>query len=304
MIVVLSLNTAIDRIAVIPGFSAGGVYRAERSLACAGGKGLNVARAVRCLGEPVRVIGFLGGTAERSIRSACRLLGIDQRWVMIDGETRTCVIVVDPHADHQTVINEPGPSITGAEIDRLRAELRRSTREGDFLCISGSAPAGIAEDLYPSIMRETRSRNIRVLVDVSGPHLRRCWGEHPWALAPNYEESRTAFPDSGSPEATARSLATGAQHVLLTLGAAGVVYATNSNVWQVRPPHVHTVNAVGSGDAFAAGFLVGMARGYEALDALRMGTACGASNASRLEPTIGAAEEIARLMNETSIHRM
>ena len=168
MITVLSLNTAVDRILVVPGFGAGEVYHAERALICAGGKGLNVARVVRRLGEPVQVVGFLGGAPERLIQGACVSLGIEQRWIKIERETRTCVTVVDPRSKSQTVVNEAGPVIGPREIDSLRAELLRSVHRNDMLCISGSAPPGVPVEFYAEIVREMRRRGVLVLVDVSG----------------------------------------------------------------------------------------------------------------------------------------
>ena len=96
MIVVLSMNTAVDRLMLVPNFADGEVFRAERSVAVPGGKALNVARVLRQLGEPVRVVGTLGGMPENFVRTWCDRAGVDGRWVRIEADSRTCVIVVDP----------------------------------------------------------------------------------------------------------------------------------------------------------------------------------------------------------------
>src|SRR5919205_2004543 len=92
---VLSLNTAVDRTLVVPDLQVGGMYRAGTVYAEAGGKGLNVARFLRRLGEPVRVIGFLGGAPSTFIRQRCAAAGIEQHWVETAGDSRTCLILVD-----------------------------------------------------------------------------------------------------------------------------------------------------------------------------------------------------------------
>ena len=301
MIVVLSLNTAVDRVVRIPEFVAGHVYRGEDAEFHAGGKGLNVARALRRLGEPVRVVGFLGGMPREFIRRGCAELGIEQRWVEIEGETRTCVIVVDPASESQTVVNEPGPMVREEEVRRLREELRRSTAPGDLLCISGSAPPGVPDDCYAQIIGDLQPREVRVLADVSGKVLRLALEAHPWAVAPNYEETVAAFSRGGSEVEMAELLTEYTEHALLTLGRDGVLYAHQGAAWRLRPPNIRTVNAVGSGDAFVAGFLAGVARGLDSLDAVRLGVACGASNASRLEPNIGPMEEIEELAEGVSV---
>lgn len=304
MIVILSLNTAVDRVMLVPHFEVGKVYRAERLLAYAGGKGLNVARALRNLGEPVRVVGFLGGSPGSFLRERCAALGIDQRWVEIEDESRTCVIVVDPASGEQTVVNEPGPTVTEFDLDRLRRTLREATSPGDFLCISGSAPPGVPDDFYAAIVRELRTREVRVLADVSGTVLRLTLDARPWAVAPNQDETAAAFSCNDNPVLLARRLAQYTEHALLTLGSRGVIYAHDGSVWRLEPPPVQTVNAVGSGDAFAAGFLAGMERGLQPLDAIKLGIACGASNASRLEPEIGPAAEIEHLTRQVTVTQL
>ncbi len=93
----------------------------------------------------------------------------------------------------------------------------------------------------------------------------------------------------------ARLLAQRTQHALLTLGRDGAISCGEDGMWWLRPPSVRTVNAVGSGDAFAAGFLAGVARGFPGVEATRLGVACGASNAGRLEPGIGTPDEFSSL---------
>jgi len=294
VIVVLTLNTAVDRIMVIPGLKVGEVFRAEESRVFAGGKGLNVVRVVRELGSPVRVVGFLGGTPVGFIQSECERMGIETHWAPTAGETRTCVIAVDPH-ESQTVLNEPGPRILPAEIERLAGAIREATSPGDLLCISGSAPPGVPDYFYREVVAEQQSRGIRVLVDVSGLPLRLAWEARPWAVKPNLAEARAALGTDDDGSAMARRLSDRAEHALVTAGAEGGWYASDGQVTEYRSPSITVVNAVGSGDALAAGFLVGMNSGMTTDEAVRLGVACGAANALRLEPGVGSRDEVDRL---------
>jgi 1-phosphofructokinase family hexose kinase len=294
VIVVLSLNTAVDRIMVVPGLRVGEVFRAEESRVVAGGKGLNVARVVRQLGSSVRVVGFLGGMAAPFIHSECERIGIDARWVTIAGETRTCVIAVDPDGG-QTVLNEPGPTVSPDEINALAEAIQEATAPGDLLCISGSAPPSVPDDFYAEIVAEQQQQGVRVLVDVGGLPLRLVWEAGPWAIKPNLAEARAAFGMDDKGSTAALRLAQRAEHALVTDGAEGVWHASGTQVTGYRPPRITVVNAVGSGDALAAGFLVGVEEGLPADDAVRLSIACGAANAMRLEPGIGSREQVEQL---------
>ena len=57
MIVTVTLNAAIDRTLTVPNFQRGQRHRASSGLALAGGKGINVARALKALGVPVVATG-------------------------------------------------------------------------------------------------------------------------------------------------------------------------------------------------------------------------------------------------------
>lgn len=298
MLTILSLNTALDRTLVVPDFSPGGVYRANTVLTEAGGKGLNVARVLRQLDVPVRVVGFLGGTVAPSIAHRVAQVGIEAEWVRIAGETRTCIIVADPHQAEQTVLNEPGPWVSPQEIDTLRQTLRSTLQPGDILAISGSTPPGVPQDFYAEIVRSFPL--VRVLVDARGPALHRALHEHPWAATPNLDEARTAV-QGETPHDIIRALHCFSSHVLLTLGAQGILAHVPSGLYHVEAPHVPTRNAVGSGDACVAGFLAASQTGASPLQAVRLAAACGAANAARLEGSIGSRAEIEQLLTAVRV---
>ncbi|MGH2443254.1 MAG: 1-phosphofructokinase family hexose kinase [Chloroflexota bacterium] len=295
MITVLSLNTAMDRIQVVPGFHANGVFRTQSLHLVAGGKGLNVARVVRQLGQPVRVIGFLGGMSAPEIRRQCDDLGMQQHWVEIAGHTRTCVIVVDPQTGEQTVLNEDGPTVTDREIDSLWRQTESSVKGTDVLCISGSAPPGVPETFCARAIHALKSAGARTLVDVSGRPLRLAWEAAPWAIAPNLAEFEGAFDSGATPEAAARKLASRSEHALLTLGSAGVLYAHGGAAKRFSAPRIGAVSAVGSGDALVAGFVAGIEEGLAVPEAVALGMACGASNAEHIMPGISSRDEVERL---------
>ena len=295
MITVLSLNTAIDRVLTVPSFTAGNVYRARQARRFAGGKGLNVARAVRQLGEPVRILGFAGGMAGEFVDAWCRKRNVDARWIVTEGESRTCVIVVDPTSAHQTVLNEPGPDISSDELDRLRRLVMESVEPDDLFAISGSPPPGVPGDFYADVVQTLKQRGVRILVDAAGDVLRLALEVGPWAATPNMNELAAIIGRQVDEREAAKWLGDHTRHALLTLGRDGLILESISQVWLVSAPVIEPVNAVGSGDAVVAGFLVATARGAEPLEAARLAAACGAANAERLEPGIGDAARVEEL---------
>ena len=61
MIVTVTMNAALDRTLSVPNFQRGHRHRASQGLTLAGGRGINVARALKRLGMPVVATGLAGG---------------------------------------------------------------------------------------------------------------------------------------------------------------------------------------------------------------------------------------------------
>jgi tagatose 6-phosphate kinase len=305
LIIVLSVNTAIDRVLQVPVFTPGTVMRATETRTFAGGKGINVARNLRKLGDQVRVVGFLGGFAAAFIKERCSELGLDARWVDIAGETRTCITCLDSATGRQTVLNEPGPPVTSHEVDRLLEVLPASVSPGDLLCISGTAPPGMPAAAYGEIVQMMKELGLRVLVDAGGPGLHSAIRAGAWAVSPNEEELRSATKLGGASAAEiAHKVAEEIDIVLVTMGRNGCILGAHGGLWRASAPEIHELNAVGSGDAFVAGFLSATANGVEPVEAIRLAVACGASNALRYEPWIGSRQEIETLQRQVKIEML
>src|SRR5919106_1494077 len=111
MIVTVTLNAAIDRTLLVPNFQLGQRHRASASLSSAGGKGINVARALKRLGIPVVCAGLAGGRTGVQIVERLTSEGLLNDFVRIKGESRTSTAVVDPTSNVYTEINEYGPEV-------------------------------------------------------------------------------------------------------------------------------------------------------------------------------------------------
>src|ERR1700746_277177 len=124
MIVTVTLNAAIDRTITVPNFQRGQRHRASAGLALAGGKGINVARALKALGVPVTATGLAGGETGPHIVERLTEEAILNDFVRIEGESRTSTAVVDPTGGTYTEINEWGPSVRADELEQVVAKLR------------------------------------------------------------------------------------------------------------------------------------------------------------------------------------
>ena len=128
MIVTVTLNAAIDRTLLVPNFQLGQRHRASSALSSAGGKGINVARALKRLGVPVVCAGLAGGRTGVQIVERLTSEGLLNDFVRIRGESRTSTAVVDPTSNVYTEINEWGPEVEEHELAILRDKLAYLTK--------------------------------------------------------------------------------------------------------------------------------------------------------------------------------
>ena len=113
MIVTVTLNAAIDRTLVVPNFQPGQRHRASVGFPSAGGKGINIARALKQLGAPVVCTGLAGGRTGTLFVEELTNEGILNDFVRINNESRTSIAVLDPTSNAYTEINEWGPEVRG-----------------------------------------------------------------------------------------------------------------------------------------------------------------------------------------------
>jgi 1-phosphofructokinase family hexose kinase len=298
---VVGANPALDRVSTWPAIALGTVNRAREVTVLPGGKGLNVARAIRALGSEVSAYGFLGGEVGALVRELARAEGVVDRHTPIAAGTRVCFILVEPDRGRSTVLNEPGPQVTPAERADLLRGFRGDCRPGDVVLLSGSLPDSLPPALAGEVVAIARAGGARTIVDMSGASLVAAFAERPWMIKCNRDELAALTGADGDAEALEahhrlglpelasemrKVLDHGPAVLVVTLGPDGVLVADSEGVSHVVVPEVRVVNETGSGDLLLAGLAVGIERGSPVLDAVALGAACGTAGATVLLPSL------------------
>ena len=302
-------NVSVDRTLLVPGFAAGEVWRAEGVSAGCGGKGVNVARAVVALGHRATCAGMLGGHTGRLAAESAAAEGLDAEWTWTGSETRTCVIIVGSNGT-ASVINEPGCVISAMDWERFAGDVDAAARNNvDAVCISGSLPPGAPDGALRGLIDRAGRHGCPVWVDASGAALAEVMAEAPTAMSAGIKiNAQEAAVLVGQPIASAQTAAIaaeairrrGTRNVAITLGAAGAVLVSDAASLWARPPAIAAISAVGSGDCFLAGLVMGWQEQGSPEDALLLATAAGAANA--LRSTVGfSTADVARLLVETTL---
>ncbi|MGZ4290478.1 MAG: 1-phosphofructokinase family hexose kinase [Gaiellaceae bacterium] len=292
MIVTVTLNAAIDRTLTVPNFQRGQRHRASAGVTLAGGKGINVARALKALGVPVVATGLVGGTTGTRIVEELAQEAILNDFVHIDGESRTSTAVVDPTGGTYTEINEWGPAVKQEELATLLEKLRYLTQDAEFVVFAGSLPRDVGADFYAEATRELARRHVPTVLDTEGEPLRLGVEAEPFLVSPNQTEAEglvgQEFHDEEDFRLALDGIADmGARNVLITTeqGALALLREEReTRRFRADAPRVDPVSVVGSGDVLLAAFLAARHAGRSNEESLRAAVAAGA--ASTLE--IGA----------------
>src|SRR5687768_7240799 len=189
MIITVTLNAAIDRTLAVPNFRLGRRHRSVEQRSMAGGKGVNVARALKKLGQPVIATGVAGGPTGTRIIEQLTEEAILNDFVRIREESRTSTAVVDPTSGEQTEINERGPAVSQAELDLFVDKLLYLGKGAGVCVFSGSLPRGVDDGLYARLIEDLNRMGVTTVLDSEGEPLRLATRAGPGLVAPNELEA-------------------------------------------------------------------------------------------------------------------
>jgi 1-phosphofructokinase family hexose kinase len=312
VIVTVTLNAAVDRTLTVPNFQLGHRHRASQGLTLAGGKGINVARALKNLDVPVVATGLAGGRTGTRIVEELTSEAILNDFVRIGDESRTSTAVVDPTGGTFTEINEWGPQVEPEELTMLLEKINYLARGADLVVFAGTLPRGVEESFYAEAIRELNRRNVRAVLDAEGPPLRHGVDAEAFLVSPNQREAEglvgQEFGDDEDFMMALDSIADmGARNVLITSETRtfGLFRAERKrSLFRADAPQVEPVSTVGSGDVLLAAFIAARAADKSLEAALRSAVAAGA--ASTLEVGAGRFErrEAAKLQNAVQVHAL
>jgi 1-phosphofructokinase family hexose kinase len=309
VIITVTLNAAIDKSLSVPSFRLGRRHRTVDQTTMAGGKGVNVARTLKTLGQPVIATGFAGGPTGTRIVEQLTGESILNDFVRIREESRTNTAVYDPTNGEQTEINERGPSVSSTEMELFRDKLLYLARGADIVVFAGSLPRGLDPDVYANLIRDLRGMDVLTIVDTDGEPLRHAVRAEPDVISPNVLEAEELVGHEFNDEqdrviAVREMVSLGSREAIMTVAdgcVASVLAGGTPTMHRVTIEPREAVAPVGAGDAFLAGYVAARYEGRSAEECLRFGVACGAESTARLGAGLIDEREARRLMAEVDL---
>lgn len=272
-----------------------------------GGQGVWQARMLTALGIDVVLTCTVTGEVGRVVRHLLDDEGFEV--VAIEREGVSPAYVHDRRGGERVaVVEEDGERLERHALDDLYSATLREAAKADLVILSGPDGDDVLEpDVYRRLASDVRALGTPVLVDLAGPRLEAALEGGVDALKVSHEELADDGrvydgDDEAQLVAAARELhASGIDLVAVTRADAGSIVVAVGGAWRVSAPELEPVDTRGAGDSYAAGVASVLAVGGAHDDAIRMGAAAGAVNATRRGLGTGDAEAIRAIAEQVQL---
>ena len=283
MIYTVTLNPAIDKTVVIENFHAGSVNRVVSVREDAGGKGINVSKCLKNLGETSVAAMILAGDTGRRLEKMLGCLEIPALSVWAEGESRTNLKIIDPCKKENTDINEPGPVVSEALLEQLKKALGQRIQPGDIVILSGSLPAGVDRGLYGHWVADFSKLGACVYLDADGEPMQKGMAAVPYMIKPNNDElagllGKAALTMAEMVDEGKRLLAIGIREIIISMGGDGALFISKDGCYHAQGLSVPVKSTVGAGDSVVAAAAFGQVRNLSREERIRLCMAIGAAS--------------------------
>jgi 6-phosphofructokinase 2 len=309
LIVTITLNPSLDQHITVDGLVLDGTNRWSRLHRYAGGKGIDVSRAIHEMGGRTIAYGFIGGPVGRAVEILLDEEEVPFSFTPIERETRTNFIITDSKTGRQTRIDAPGPRISRDEFERFQRKMRRIRPSPDLIVMGGSLPPGIPNDVYYSIIMEAKTFGVRTILDSDGQWLAEGIKAKPYLVKPNVREAEELL---GRELPTEDAIIKGALDIVdmgveiavISRGGDGVIAATNNEVLKAVPPEVKVKSAVGAGDCTIAGLAIKLANEESLSKACRLAVALGTAAVLTPGTELARREDVEALLPRVKVKKI
>jgi 6-phosphofructokinase 2 len=279
-VITVTFSPCIDKSTSVPALLP------EKKLICAapklepGGGGINIARALKKLGEDAIAIFPSGGYTGKYFNHLLEMEEITSVIIESNNETRENIIVFDEAGNNQYRFGMPGTGVTENEWKKCM-HAAEQIDDIEFIIASGSLPPGVPVNIYAQLAKIAKNKNAKFIVDTSADALKYAVGGGVYMLKPNLGElSFLAGKNEIQPGEVSRIakdiIAKGKCEVMVvSMGANGAMLVTDKIAEIFIPPAVKRKSTVGAGDSMVAGIVFYLLQGKELLQSVQYGVACG-----------------------------
>lgn len=310
MIVTVTLNPAVDEEYLLPEFHPGGWFRADRRVERSpGGRGINVSMILQQLGYENAAMGFLAGFNGEYIRDVLRRARITTNFVHVPGETRTNVYIVDEVGHIETGVAELGPYIPEEALNRFFVNYDRMLHRCRVVCLGGSLPPGVPQDIYRDLVARAKDRGIATYIDAEGPSLMAALAAGPTVAKVDHRfMSRVAGIAATSLDKIIEIVShvhdQGVAYAITSYRTYGDVFFTPKGIFLAEMERKGIASLFGASEALMAGLVVAHQERMDVEEAIRFAMACALEDAHHVDKGIRGRREVEALVDKIHLEKL
>ena len=306
-ILTVTLNPTVDRFILIPGFQIGGVYYRSGDIEAAGGKGVNVSRALKNLGEKTLATGILGGCSGKvTILRLLRKERINQDFYRFGGYSRTSLNIYNPVNHQMTRLLEDGPKVKPVQVKGFIEKYKYYLERSRCVVLSGRNGNGVKDSIYAELIRLAGKDGVPAVLDSSGRAFELGVKAKPWMVKPNVQEAEEFLKKKlrtkkDFVEAIQKYHSLGVGLVVLSCDKKGAFASDGQTLAYAQPPKVKVLCDVGCGDALVGAFLTEFLKNKDLGRALKVGVSIGTASALQAPPAIFSRRDLDEISEKVQL---
>ncbi|MBE6597450.1 MAG: 1-phosphofructokinase family hexose kinase [Ruminococcaceae bacterium] len=306
-IITITLNPAFDLHYTMDKFELKKENYVKEIICDAGGKGINISRALKANGIESTAYVILGAENSAQFESSLKADGIDYLPIYVRGRIREN-ITIHPKKDKETRISLDNFSITRLELDKLYSILYDVVDCDTIISFSGRIPKGVTKDETIKFLCKLKGIGARLAIDSNSLTTEDLTLIQPWFIKPNEEEivSFLGRPVTDAEEAADRAAELCekgvAEEVMISLGSRGSAWSDGRKKAVVSIPAIESpVSTIGAGDSTVAGYIAARAKGESIDDSLRLACAFGTAACLSEGTRPPLPKDVERIFNEITV---
>ena len=305
----VTLNPSIDKTISVEKLTPYELNRTISTRLDPGGKGINVARALKNFGVDVLATGLIAGTNGKKLLNNLLEAGITVDFHNIEGETRTNLKILDQSNQEITEINEQGFFVSEKELDGFRKKYKTLLKKTDIVILSGSIPPGVPKDFYFECIQLAKQKGKKVILDADGDAFVEGVQASPFAIKPNLHELELVLGKQLSDtkeivEAVRLFLDKGIDIVIVSMGAEGAVIGSSTEIYKADTWDIAVQGATGSGDSMVAALAYSLLNDFSLVDMARLTIAAGTITASKAGTQLCTLDEVEKSLDCVHLHKI
>lgn len=243
----------------------------------AGGKGVNLSRALQNGGTENTAVVVLG--KDNSAEFIAELEETGLRTIFLEKPGRIRENLTLHCADQpETRISFSGfpvdDSLLGEVFDLLDVD------DETVITFTGRVASGMSMDKVKAFLKDLQSKGGKIVLDSKSFSLEDIFEVQPWLIKPNQEEiSEYLGCEINSIEQAIEKSRIFADHgvanVMVSLGEQGALLINGKSCYIATPPSITAISTIGAGDSSLAGFIAAAKKGNSAVECLRNAVAYG-----------------------------